>query len=65
MLEVAKLNPEQTFMTVAILRDNETIIPYGETTFEENDHAYFIAQQDGVDKLLFLSGKKKEAVKVL
>ncbi len=63
MLDVAKLNPEQTFMTVAILRDNETIIPYGDTTFEENDHAYFIAQQDGVDKLLFLSGKKKEAVK--
>ena len=60
MLDVAKLNPDQTFMTVAILRDNETIIPYGETTFEEGDHAYFIAQQDGVEKLLFLSGKKKE-----
>lgn len=63
MLDVAKLNPDQTFMTVAILRENETIIPYGETTFEEHDHAYFIAQQDGVDKLLFLSGKKKEGVK--
>jgi trk system potassium uptake protein TrkA len=63
MLDVAKLNPEQTFMTVAILRDNETIIPYGETTFEEGDHAYFIAQQDGIEKLLFLSGKKKEGVK--
>ena len=65
MLDVAKLSPEQTFMTVAILRDNETIIPYGDTTFEENDHAYFIAQPDGIDKLLFLSGKKKEAVKSL
>lgn len=63
MLEVAKINPDQSFMTVAILRENETIIPYGATCFEENDHAYFIAQPDGVEKLLFLTGKKKEGVK--
>ncbi len=63
MLEVAKINPDQTFMTVAILRDNETIIPYGDTKFELNDHAYFIAQPEGVEKLLFLTGKKKEGVK--
>ena len=63
MLEVAKINPDQSFMTVAILRNNETIIPYGDTRFEENDHAYFVAQPDGVEKLLFLSGKKKEGVK--
>ncbi len=63
MLEVAKINPDQSFMTVAILRDNETIIPYGDTCFQENDHAYFIAQPEGVEKLLFLAGKKKEGVK--
>ncbi|MFY0592530.1 Trk system potassium transporter TrkA [Roseivirga sp.] len=63
MLEVAKINPDQTFMTVAILRNNETIIPYGDTCFEQNDHAYFIAQPEGVEKLLFLSGKKKEGVR--
>ena len=63
MLEVANINPDQSFMTVAILRENETIIPYGDTCFEENDHAYFIAQPDGVEKLLFLTGKKKEGVK--
>lgn len=63
MLEVAKINPDQSFMTVAILRNNETIIPYGDTRFEENDHAYFVAQPEGVEKLLFLSGKKKEGVK--
>lgn len=63
MLEVAKINPDQMFMTVAILRDNETIIPYGDTTFELNDHAYFIAQPEGVEKLLFLTGKKKAGVK--
>uniref|UniRef100_UPI0040471BA8 Trk system potassium transporter TrkA n=5 Tax=Roseivirga sp. TaxID=1964215 RepID=UPI0040471BA8 len=63
MLEVARLNPEQKFMTVAILRQDETIIPYGNTKFEVNDHAYFVAQPDGIEKLLFLTGKKKEPVK--
>lgn len=65
MVEVAKLNPDQSFMTVAILRENETIIPYGDTKFEEGDHAYFVSQPECVEKLLFLSGKKKEGVKSL
>lgn len=65
MLDLARLNPEQKFMTVAILRHNETIIPYGNTKFEVNDHAYFVAQPDGIEKLLFLTGKKKEPVKSL
>ena len=65
MIEVARMNTEQTFMTVAILRNNETIIPYGDTTFELNDHAYFVSQPDGIDKLLFLTGKKREMVKNL
>lgn len=65
MIEVAKINPDQSFMTVAILRDNETIIPYGDTKFAENDHVYFVTQPECVEKLLFLSGKKKEGVKSL
>jgi trk/ktr system potassium uptake protein len=63
MIEVARMNPEQTFMTVAILRNNETIIPYGDTAFELNDHAYFVSQPDGIDKLMFLAGKKRKMVK--
>lgn len=63
MLEAARLNPDQTFMTVAILRNSETIIPYGDTRFQVNDHAYFVAQPDGIEKLLFLTGKKKAGVK--
>jgi len=65
MIEVAKINPDQSFMTVAILRDNETIIPYGDTKFQEGDHVYFVTQPECVEKLLFLSGKKKEGVKSL
>ena len=65
MIEVAKINPDQSFMTVAILREDETIIPYGDTKFQENDHVYFVTQPECVEKLLFLSGKKKEGVKSL
>ena len=63
MMEIAKLNTEQTFITVAILRNNKTIIPHGDTSFEFNDHAYFVVQPESIDKLLFLTGKKKEGVK--
>lgn len=63
MMEAARLNPEQNFVTVAILRNNNTIIPHGENRFMEGDHAYFIAQPDGVDKVLELSGKRKHGIK--
>ncbi|ELR71411.1 Trk system potassium uptake protein TrkA [Fulvivirga imtechensis AK7] len=60
MIEVAHLNPHQNFVTVAILRQNNTIIPHGENRFMEGDHAYFIAQPDGVDRVLELSGKEQK-----
>lgn len=63
LIEAAHLNPDQNFVTVAILRNNETIIPYGKSRFELNDHAYFIAQPDGVERVLNLSGKKKVAIR--
>jgi trk system potassium uptake protein TrkA len=59
LMDLAELNPEQNFVTVAILRDNKTIIPHGNNKFLENDHAYFIAEPDGVDAVLKLSGKEK------
>ncbi len=61
--ETAYLNPDNSFTTVAILRNNETIIPHGENKFKTNDHAYFIAQPDGVDKVMDLSGKKRTEIK--
>ncbi|MGK7391546.1 MAG: Trk system potassium transporter TrkA [Candidatus Cyclobacteriaceae bacterium M2_1C_046] len=63
LVEAAHLNPDQNFLTVAILRENKTIIPHGENYFRLGDHAYFIAQPDGVDQVLELSGKKKEGIK--
>ena len=63
LFEAAHLNPHNNFITVAILRDNETIIPHGENRFQVGDHAYFIAQQEGVDQVLNLSGKPRVDIK--
>ncbi|MEM6641943.1 MAG: Trk system potassium transporter TrkA [Bacteroidota bacterium] len=63
LTETAYLNPDHNFTTVAILRNNETIIPYGENRFEEGDHAYFIAQPDGVERVTALAGKESIEIK--
>ena len=61
--ETAYLNPDHDFITVAILRNGKTIIPHGDTKFKTNDHAYFIAQKSGADKLLKIGGDEKVEVK--
>lgn len=65
LVEAAYLNQDNNYITVAILRDNETIMPHGENKFKLNDHAYFIAQPDGIERVLKLSGKKRTPVKNL
>ena len=61
--EAAYLNPENNFLTVAILRHNETIIPRGDVTFHIGDHVYFIVQKDAMDHILALSGKERKKIK--
>ncbi|MCV9388191.1 Trk system potassium transporter TrkA [Reichenbachiella ulvae] len=63
LVETAYLNPDYSFITVAILRGEETIIPHGDNKFELNDHAYFICQPNGVDRVLDLAGKQRESIK--
>ena len=57
------LNPNNDFITVAILRNGKTIIPHGNTKFEVNDHAYFIAMPNGVERVLNFSNIKKSQIK--
>lgn len=61
--EAAELNPDRNFLTVAILRNNETFIPRGEFTFKVGDHVYFISQPQGMDNVLSLSGKQRKRIK--
>ncbi len=61
--ETTHLNPDHNFITVCILRNGETIIPHGDTVFEPKDHAYFIAEPEGVNKVIELSSQKKVTFK--
>jgi len=56
-------NPDNDFITVAILRDGETIVPHGDSAFINGDHAYFIATPSGVEKIQALSYTKKTEIK--
>ncbi|MDW7694970.1 Trk system potassium transporter TrkA [Flammeovirgaceae bacterium SG7u.111] len=63
LAETTHLNPGLNFITVAILRDNKTIIPRGDTRFQLDDHVYYIAEPEGVEKVLKLTGKKRSKIK--
>ncbi len=58
LLESAHLNPDHDFTTVALLRGDETIIPHSEDKFLLNDHAYFISEIGGIEKIMTLTGRK-------
>ena len=49
--ELGQLNTENNFVLAAILRENKTIIPNGNSKILVNDHLYFITKPDGVDKV--------------
>ena len=57
--ETAHLNPNRDFIPVAILRNNETIIPKKETMFLVNDHAYFIANKSGMERVMEIFNKNR------
>ncbi len=61
--ELRHLNPQNNFITVAVLRNNETIIPRGSTEFKADDHAYFIAEPEGIERVLNLSVKERRTIK--
>lgn len=63
--ETAKLNTKFNFLTVAILRDDQTIIPNGSTSFKAGDHIYYITQPEGLTKILNITGKSSGKVKTI
>ncbi len=63
LAELSHLNPENDFITVALLRDGKTIIPHGDNTFTHGDHAYFLAKPSGVDRVLNFSKTERKPIK--
>lgn len=61
--ECAHFNPDYNFITVAVNRSNETIIPRGNTVFQSNDYVYFITTKNGLETVLSLSGRKNRTIK--
>lgn len=59
LVEAARLHTSHTFNTVAILHDHDTIIPHGYTKFRADDHAYFLAIPEGVERILGMASKEK------
>lgn len=53
------------FRSVAISRDDKTIIPKSATRFKVNDVVYLVSKKEGMEQALSLSGKSKVAVKNL
>lgn len=57
--EAAHLNPDKSYITVALLRNNRTIIPRSDTYFRVHDHAYFVARKEGIERILEVANKKR------
>jgi trk system potassium uptake protein TrkA len=61
----AQLLTNTSFMIVAVLRNNETLIPSGDLVILNGDILYFLATDDGKEKVLDYAGKKKNKIKNL
>jgi trk system potassium uptake protein TrkA len=63
--EAASIFPDVHFMPIAIQRKGTqmTLIPRGDTCFEEGDTVFFITLKEGVEELYKLTGKTKASVK--
>lgn len=48
---------------IAIVRDQITIIPRGDTIIRNNDHVFFISNKKAVESILELLGQKKVTIK--
>lgn len=49
--DLSTFSSEVSLRPIAILRGHQTIIPRGETVFEQNDHVYFITKKDRINDL--------------
>ena len=63
--DAASIFPDVHFMPIAIQRQGTqtTMIPRGDTCFEEGDTVFFITLKEGVEELYKLTGKKKTQIK--
>ena len=61
--EVEGLDDNVNLRPIAILRGHQTIIPRGDTYLLKNDHVYFIARKENIEKVEALVGGGKMKIK--
>ena len=61
--DIDQSNPEFTFRGVAILRNDETIIPRGKTILRKGDHLYIAVRKKYMDKVMAFVGKQLKPIK--
>lgn len=61
--ELDDMYPNLDSRPIALLRENETILPRTNEVLRLNDHVYFITVSKDVDKLVNVLGKKSKSIK--
>jgi trk system potassium uptake protein TrkA len=61
--EIYPNGEKQHFRNVAVLRNNETIIPDDETVFQNNDHTYFISDPEGEASIMAITNQVQRDIK--
>ncbi|MCR9154078.1 MAG: Trk system potassium transporter TrkA [Bacteroidetes bacterium] len=59
MAQIAELSPVRDYVVVAIRRDQQTIIPKGDTVVHANDHLFVITHANGMEQVLEVTGRRK------
>ncbi len=54
---------DSSMRPIAVLRGHQTILPRGDTVLRNNDHVYFIAKKENIERVEAVVGKKKRAIK--
>lgn len=56
--EIGRQYPDTEFRAIAIIRQRETIIPRGHTVLERGDYLYFLVENQSMEDIGKLTGKK-------
>lgn len=62
LIQIAKESGPLNFRAVAINRNQNSFIPYGETIFEEGDMVYVVSKPEALEDLFKLSGKQEYGI---
>jgi len=63
IVETAGLIPHNSFMIVAVHRNDTTIIPTGDLHYHKGDLLYFVSTEEGKNSVIEYAGKKTKGIK--